>query len=135
MIAGHPERSQSTRPVLIDTDPGIDDALALFLAWGSPGLSVETITTVAGNVSVERATANAARLLGAAHPARRPRVARGAAARSSPRGMSTATTGSAIWMGWQTRPVARVILSHRSSSSRSTPPTSSWRPWTDSVTS
>jgi inosine-uridine nucleoside N-ribohydrolase len=80
MIAGHPERSQSTRPVLIDTDPGIDDALALFLAWGSPGLSVETITTVAGNVSVERATANAARLLGAAHPARRPRVARGAAA-------------------------------------------------------
>jgi inosine-uridine nucleoside N-ribohydrolase len=80
MIAGHPESSQSGRPVLIDTDPGIDDALALCLAWGSPGLRVEAITTVAGNVSVELATANAARLLGAARPGHRPRVARGAAA-------------------------------------------------------
>ena len=68
------------RPVLIDTDPGIDDALALFLAWGTPGIQVETITTVAGNVSVELATTNVFRLLEAARPARRPRVARGAAA-------------------------------------------------------
>src|SRR5262249_43087491 len=75
-----PESSQSGRPVLIDTDPGIDDALALFLAWGSPGLRVEAITTVAGNVSVELATANAVRLLVAARPTLRPRVARGAAA-------------------------------------------------------
>src|SRR5262245_42097479 len=80
MIAGQPEPSQSARPVLIDTDPGIDDALALFLAWGSPGLRVEAITTVAGNVSVELATANAVRLLVAARPTQRPRVARGAAA-------------------------------------------------------
>lgn len=79
MIAGHPESSQSGRPVLIDTDPGIDDALALFLAWGSPGLRVEAITTVAGNVTLELATANAARLLGAVRPSHRPRVARGAA--------------------------------------------------------
>src|SRR5262245_56150544 len=80
MIAGQPEPSQSARPVLIDTDPGIDDALALFLAWGSPGLRVEAITTVAGNVSVELATANAVRLLVAARPAHRPRMAKGAAA-------------------------------------------------------
>jgi len=79
MIAGHPEPSQSARPVLIDTDPGIDDALALCLAWGTPGLAVEAITTVAGNVSIDLATANTARLLAAARPRRQPRVARGAA--------------------------------------------------------
>ena len=38
--------------LLIDTDPGIDDALALLLALGSPGVSVEAISTVAGNVPV-----------------------------------------------------------------------------------
>jgi purine nucleosidase/pyrimidine-specific ribonucleoside hydrolase len=68
------------RPVIIDTDPGIDDALALFLAWGTPALRVEAITTVAGNVSVDLATANVFRLLDAARPGRRPPVARGAAA-------------------------------------------------------
>jgi purine nucleosidase/pyrimidine-specific ribonucleoside hydrolase len=72
--------SQSSRPVHIDTDPGIDDALALFLAWGLPGLRVEAISTVAGNVSVDLATVNVFRILDAARPALRPRVARGAAA-------------------------------------------------------
>ena len=51
-------------PVVIDTDPGIDDALALFLAWSSPELAIEAITTVAGNVPVEQATINLLRLLG-----------------------------------------------------------------------
>ena len=41
--------------VIIDTDPGIDDALALILALASPELSVEAITAVAGNVEVELA--------------------------------------------------------------------------------
>ena len=36
--------------VLIDTDPGIDDALALLLAFSSPELKVEGVTTVVGNV-------------------------------------------------------------------------------------
>jgi purine nucleosidase/pyrimidine-specific ribonucleoside hydrolase len=80
MIPGRPEGSQLPHPVLIDTDPGIDDALALFLAWGTPALRVEAITTVAGNVGVDLATANVARLLAAAGPAHRPRVAQGAAA-------------------------------------------------------
>lgn len=66
------------RPLLIDTDPGIDDALAILLALGSPGVSVEAITTVAGNVSVDRATANVALVLNAVRPERMPRVARGA---------------------------------------------------------
>ena len=72
--------SQSSRPVLIDTDPGIDDALAILLAWGLAGLRVEAISTVAGNVSVDLATVNVFRLLEAARPIHRPRVARGAAA-------------------------------------------------------
>lgn len=68
------------RPLLIDTDPGIDDALALLLAWGSPEVSVEAISTVAGNVPVDVATANVFRILDVSRPARAPRVARGAAA-------------------------------------------------------
>jgi inosine-uridine nucleoside N-ribohydrolase len=67
-------------PVLIDTDPGIDDALALLMAFGSPELSIEAITTVAGNVPVDRATTNVFRILDAVEPARRPRVAQGAGA-------------------------------------------------------
>jgi inosine-uridine nucleoside N-ribohydrolase len=64
---------------LIDTDPGIDDALALLLAWGSPELDVEAITTVAGNVRIETATRNLDRLLALRRPPRRPRVGVGAA--------------------------------------------------------
>lgn len=67
-------------PLLIDTDPGIDDALALLMALGSPEVSVEAITTVAGNVEVDLATTNALRILEMVRPARRPRVSRGAAA-------------------------------------------------------
>lgn len=52
------------RLVAIDTDPGIDDALALMLALRAPELRVELITTVAGNVPVPLATANARRVLG-----------------------------------------------------------------------
>ncbi len=65
-------------PLLIDTDPGIDDALAIFLAFRSPECSVEAITTVAGNVGVERCTLNVCRILSAVRPARRPLVGRGA---------------------------------------------------------
>jgi inosine-uridine nucleoside N-ribohydrolase len=49
--------------VLIDTDPGIDDALALMLALRSPEVVVRGITTVHGNVPVERGTKNALRVL------------------------------------------------------------------------
>jgi len=40
------------RHAIIDTDPGVDDALALMLAFSSPELVVEAVTTVAGNVSI-----------------------------------------------------------------------------------
>jgi purine nucleosidase len=53
-------------PLIIDTDPGIDDALALFLAAGSPELQLLGVTTVAGNRPVEITSVNACRLLDAA---------------------------------------------------------------------
>lgn len=66
-------------PLLIDTDPGIDDALALLLAWSSPEVGVDVVTTVAGNVTVERATTNVFRLLALRRPEPPPVVAIGAA--------------------------------------------------------
>jgi inosine-uridine nucleoside N-ribohydrolase len=65
--------------VIIDTDPGVDDALAIVLALLSPELKVEAITTVNGNVSLEQATKNAALLLDLLDPRPRPILARGAA--------------------------------------------------------
>ena len=53
----------SKRPIIIDTDPGIDDALALAVALFSEELDVRLITTVAGNVSLEHVTQNTLRLL------------------------------------------------------------------------
>jgi len=50
-------------PVLIDCDPGHDDALALLLALASPELEVLGVTTVAGNQTVDKTTANALRVL------------------------------------------------------------------------
>jgi len=40
--------------VVIDTDPGVDDAVAILLALASPEIDVVALTTVAGNVSLEK---------------------------------------------------------------------------------
>jgi purine nucleosidase len=45
--------------VVVDCDPGIDDALALALAFSHPHISVRAVTTVAGNVAIEHVTQNA----------------------------------------------------------------------------
>jgi inosine-uridine nucleoside N-ribohydrolase len=50
-------------PVLVDCDPGLDDALALLLVLASPELELLGVTTVAGNQTVDRTTANALRVL------------------------------------------------------------------------
>src|SRR3954465_14598889 len=50
-------------PVIIDCDPGHDDAMALLLALGSPELEVAAVTTVAGNQTLQKVTANAIRVL------------------------------------------------------------------------
>jgi pyrimidine-specific ribonucleoside hydrolase len=51
------------RRIIIDTDPGIDDAVAIFLALRSPELKVEAITPVAGNVPLDLTLPNALRLV------------------------------------------------------------------------
>jgi len=48
--------------IVIDTDPGQDDAVALLLAFASPELELKAITTVAGNVPLALTTANALRI-------------------------------------------------------------------------
>lgn len=65
------------KKVLIDCDPGIDDALALALAHGSPELEVVGVTTVGGNVGLANTTHNALCLV-EYYGMRGVRVARGA---------------------------------------------------------
>ncbi len=50
-------------PVILDVDPGHDDAVALMMACGAPGLDLLAVTTVAGNVPLEKTTRNALRIL------------------------------------------------------------------------
>ncbi len=50
-------------PIFLDTDPGIDDAVAIAAAIFAPELDLQLMTTVAGNVSVEKTTRNALQLL------------------------------------------------------------------------
>lgn len=47
-------------PIIIDCDPGVDDATALLLAFASPELDILGVTTVAGNVSARHTARNAA---------------------------------------------------------------------------
>ncbi|PYX57253.1 MAG: hypothetical protein DMG76_12060 [Acidobacteria bacterium] len=68
--AGVPPSEQSDRQghhapfrVIIDTDPGVDDALALLLAMRSPEVKIEAITAVAGNVPLELTLPNALRMV------------------------------------------------------------------------
>jgi inosine-uridine nucleoside N-ribohydrolase len=72
-------------PIVLDCDPGHDDAIALLLALASPEVELVAVTTVAGNQTLEKTTANAIRVLelagrgdvpvaaGAAEPLVRPR--------------------------------------------------------------
>jgi pyrimidine-specific ribonucleoside hydrolase len=58
-------------PLIIDTDPGVDDAFALVLALCSPEVDVRAVTATFGNVSLDATFANARRVLALA---RRPDV-------------------------------------------------------------
>jgi purine nucleosidase len=57
--AAIPATAAPARPVLLDCDPGHDDAVAIFLAAGSPAIDLLGITTVAGNQTLDRTTKNA----------------------------------------------------------------------------
>jgi inosine-uridine nucleoside N-ribohydrolase len=63
--ASRAEKPSASKParVIIDTDPGVDDALALLLAMRSPELKIEGITPVAGNVPLDRTLPNALRMV------------------------------------------------------------------------
>src|SRR4051812_34757981 len=67
-------------PLVIDTDPGIDDALAILLALASPEVDLKLVTTVHGNVELAQTTENARRVL---HLGGRADVPVAAGARSS----------------------------------------------------
>jgi pyrimidine-specific ribonucleoside hydrolase len=53
----------SPTPIVLDCDPGHDDAIALLLALASPELELRGVTTVSGNQTVEKTTANALKVL------------------------------------------------------------------------
>jgi purine nucleosidase len=62
--------TMTPKRIIIDTDPGVDDALTILLALASPEIQLEALTTTHGNVSVEKGTRNALavlELLGANH--------------------------------------------------------------------
>ncbi|MBI4341113.1 MAG: nucleoside hydrolase [Candidatus Omnitrophica bacterium] len=66
------------RQVIVDCDPGVDDALAVYALLGSSDVRVRAVTTIFGNVPVRQATRNVARILGLLPPSMRPPVAEGA---------------------------------------------------------
>jgi len=55
------------RRVIIDTDPGVDDAMAILLALNSPELKVEALTVVAGNVETAQGLENALKIVSLAN--------------------------------------------------------------------
>ncbi|HEX2994917.1 MAG TPA: nucleoside hydrolase [Anaerolineales bacterium] len=68
----------SPTPIIIDTDPGVDDALTFLLALASPEIQLEALTTTQGNVTLEKATRNALAVLELARASHIP-VAKGSA--------------------------------------------------------
>lgn len=64
------------QPIIIDTDPGVDDALTFLLALASPEIKLEALTSVHGNIGIENTTRNALSVLELANASHIP-VARG----------------------------------------------------------
>ena len=72
-----PGEGHLTIPIVIDCDPGHDDAIAILLALASPEVELRGVVTVAGNQTVDKTTRNALKVLELAGRAHIP-VARGA---------------------------------------------------------
>jgi inosine-uridine nucleoside N-ribohydrolase len=66
------------KKIIIDCDVGVDDALALILAFQSLELKVEAVTGVNGNVPLDTVFTNIQKILSFIQPARKPLIARGA---------------------------------------------------------
>lgn len=60
--------------IIIDTDPGVDDALTFLLALASPEIQLDALTTTQGNVTVDKATRNALSVLELGHAGQIPVV-------------------------------------------------------------
>ena len=67
------------RKVILDVDPGVDDAVAICLALAAPELDVLAVTAVGGNVPADQATRNVQAIIEQLDPPRLPRI--GAAVR------------------------------------------------------
>jgi pyrimidine-specific ribonucleoside hydrolase len=101
------------RPLVIDTDPGIDDALAILLALASPEVELRLVTTVHGNVELAQTTENARRVL---HLAGRDDVPVAAGARSSlvhPQAERAGHVHGAAGLGGVELPPSRAALDPR----------------------
>jgi len=66
------------KKVIMDCDVGVDDALALILAFHSPELDVKAVTGVNGNVPLEQVFKNIQKVLSLIRPDKKPLIARGA---------------------------------------------------------
>ena len=66
------------KKIIIDCDVGVDDALALILAFHSPELEVKAVTGVSGNVPLDAVMQNIQKVLSLIRPEKRPFIARGA---------------------------------------------------------
>ncbi len=74
----HAQSQSATKKIIIDTDPGTDDALAILLAVNSSELDIRAITIVAGNVTADTGLENALKVMSLAGRCEVP-VAQGAA--------------------------------------------------------
>ena len=92
---------------IIDTDPGIDDAVAILLALARPEFEILGITTVAGNIGITTTTRNAGRicaLMGRAVP-----VHAGTAAPLARKGFDTAEIHGADGLGGVVFPASQTV--------------------------
>src|SRR5258708_6943531 len=59
--------ASATKKIILDTDPGTDDAMALMLALNSPELDIRAVTVVPGNVTAKQGLENALRMISLAN--------------------------------------------------------------------
>lgn len=100
------------RKVILDVDPGIDDAVAMCLALFDPNVEVVAVTAVAGNVSAEQATRNVQAVIEQLDPPRWPRV--GAAASELEMNVNARHIHGANGLGDAQFAVAELVHQHPS---------------------
>lgn len=101
------------RKIILDVDPGIDDALALTLALFDPRIEVVAVTAVGGSVSPEQATRNVQTIIETLDPPRWPRVG-AATAPDRPLPADNAHLYGADGLGNNNFPVSQLVHKHLS---------------------